>query len=107
MMEDATNLLPLEGLCVLIGSLEPCQTQLARRADTASVQLTAATLRANIPNGSALPDGQLAVKVIAFIKGKRLPMKLRPAGVGEVELCEELEDGIEYRLSAEGRPAIE
>ena len=106
-MEDAAGSLPLEGLCILIGALGPCQTQASRRVETSSVQLTAATIRMNIPNGQTLSDGQLAVKVIAFVKGKRLPVQLRPAGVGEVELREELEDGIEYRRSDEGRRAIE
>ena len=106
-MEDAAGSLPLEGLCILIGALGPCQTQASRRVETSSVQLTAATILMNIPNGQALSDGQLAVKVIAFVKGKRLPVQLRPAGVGEVELREELENGIEYRRSDEGRRAIE
>ena len=71
------------------------------------MQLVAATLRACIPNGPSLSDGQLSIRIIPFLRSKRLPVQLRPAGVLELDLREELEDGIEYRLSDEGRKAVE
>ena len=106
-MEAPTHSLPLEGMCLLIGALGPCQVQAARRLETASVQLVAATIRASIPNGPSLSNGQLAIRIIPFLRSKRLPVQLRPAGVIEQDLREELEDGIEYRQSDEGRKAVE
>ena len=49
----------------------------------------------------------LAVKVSAFFKSKLLPYQLRGVGVSEDELREELEDGIEYKQSDQGKLAIE
>lgn len=110
-MEVPAAPLPLEGLALLAGALGPCQTQAARRVETSSVQLTASTIRVTLSAFGAaalgLSDGQLALRVITFAKNKRLPVQLRPAGVLELELREEFEDGIEYRRSDDGRKAIE
>ena len=85
------------------------QTQLAqaaRRVETSTVQLTAATLRLHLA-ATAPTDGLLAIKVVPFFKSKLLPFQLRCIGVTEVELREELEDGIEYKRSDQGKLAIE
>ena len=90
----------------MVGSLGPCLTQAARRAETATVQLTSATLRLHLA-ATAPTDGLLAVKIIPFLKAKLLPFQLRSWGVTEAELREDLEDGIEYKRSDQGKLAIE
>ena len=45
----------------------------------------------------------MANKVASFYKTRLLPLALRATVAGETELREELEDGIEYKLSAEGK----
>ena len=42
-----------------------------------------------------------------FYKTRLLPFALRATTAGETELREEFEDGIEYKLSAEGKLRIE
>ena len=49
----------------------------------------------------------MANKVAGFYKTRLLPLALRATIAGETELREELEDGIEYKLSAEGKLRIE
>ena len=70
------------------------------------MQLTASTLRLHLA-ATAPIDGLLAVKVAPFFKAKLLPYQLRGSGVSEAELREELEDGIEYKRSDQGKLAIE
>ena len=105
-VEDPAAPLPLGLLGAIIGALGPCLTQAARRVETSTVQLTASTLRLHLA-ATAPTDGLLAVKVAPFFKAKLLPYQLRGAGVSEVELREELEDGIEYKRSDQGKLAIE
>ena len=105
-VEEAAAPLPLGLLGAVVGALGPCLTQAARRIETATVQLTAATLRLHLA-ATAPTDGLLAVKVVPFFKSKLLPFQLRSTGVTEVELREELEDGIEYKRSDQGKLAIE
>ena len=105
-VEEPTALLPLGLLCAIVGALGPCLTQAARRVETSTVQLTAATLRLHLAH-TAPTDGLLAIKVVPFFKSKLLPFQLRCIGVTEVELREELEDGIEYKRSDQGKLAIE
>ena len=49
----------------------------------------------------------MADQVAGFYKTRLLPVALRATTAGETELREELEDGIEYNLSAEGKLRIE
>ena len=70
------------------------------------MQLTAAILRLHLAV-AAPTDGLLSVKVISFFKSKLLPFQLRSHGVTEIELREDLEDGIEYKSSNQGKLAIE
>ena len=105
-VEEPTAPLPLGLLCAIVGALGPCLTQAARRVETSTVQLTAATLRLHLAH-TAPTDGLLAIKVVPFFKSKLLPFQLRCIGVTEVELREELEDGIEYKRSDQGKLAIE
>ena len=69
------------------------------------MQLTASTLRTHL--GPALADGPLAMKVASFVKLKMLPYQIRNPGVTEVERREDLEDGIEYKASDQGKQNIE
>ena len=105
-VEEPAAPLPLGVLCALVGALGPCLTQAARRVETSTVQLTASTLRLHLA-ATASTDGLLAVKVVPFFKSKLLPFQLRCVGVTETELREELEDGIEYKRSDQGKVAIE
>ena len=70
------------------------------------MQLTTSTLRIHLAS-TAPTDGLLAVKVAPFFKSKQLPFQLRGFGVTETELREELEDGIEYKRSDQGKLAVE
>ena len=99
-LEEPFAQLPLGLLSDIIGTLGPCLTQEARCRESSTVQLTAATLRSHIANFAGH-------KLAGFYKTKLLPPALRAAVAGETELREELEDGIEYRLSAEGKLRIE
>ena len=105
-VEEPATPLPLGLLCTIVGALGPCLTQAARRVETSTVQLTAATLRLHLAP-TASTDALLAVKVASFFRAKLLPFPLRCVGVTEVELREELEDGIEYKRSDQGKVAIE
>ena len=105
-VEEPAAPLPLGLLCTIIGSLGPCLTQASRRTETSTVQLTTSTLRIHLA-ATAPTDGLLAVKVAPFFKSKQLPLQLRGCGVTETELREELEDGIEYKRSDQGKRAIE
>ena len=105
-VEEPAAPLPLGLLCTIIGSLGPCLTQASRRAETSTVQLTTSTLRIHLA-ATAPTDGLLAVKVAPFFKSKQLPFQLRGLGVTETELREELEDGIEYKRSDQGKLAVE
>ena len=69
------------------------------------MQLTASTIRLHLA-ATAPSDGLFAVKVAPFFKSKLLPLQLRGVGVTEAELREELEDGIEYKRSDQGKLAI-
>ena len=105
-VEDPAAPLPLGLLGAIVGSLGPSLTQASRRAETSTVQLTAATLRIHLAS-TAPTDGLLAVKVAPFFRAKQLPFQLRGLGVSETELREELEDGIEYKRSDQGKLAVE
>ena len=105
-VEEPAAPLPLGLLSIIVGALGPCLTQAARRVETSTVQLTAATLRLHLA-ATASTDALMAVKVASFFKAKQLPYQLRSVGVTEGELREELEDGIEYKRSDQGRLAIE
>jgi hypothetical protein len=105
-VEEPAAPLPLGLLCAIVGSLGPSLTQASRRVETSTVQLTAATLRIHLAS-TASTDGLLAVKVAPFFKAKQLPFQLRNLGVSETELREELEDGIEYKRSDQGKLAVE
>ena len=105
-VEEPAAPLPLGLLCTIIGSLGPCLTQASRRTETSTVQLTTSTLRIHLA-ATAPTDGLLAVKVAPFFRSKQLPFQLRGLGVTETELREELEDGIEYKRSDQGKLAIE
>lgn len=105
-VEEPAAPLPLGLLSTIVGALGPCLTQTSRRAEIATVQLTAATLRLHLA-ATATTDALLAVKVGPFFKSKLLPYQLRGVGVTESELREELEDGIEYKRSDQGKSAIE
>ena len=105
-VEDASSPLPLGLLAAIVGALGPCLTQASRRAETATVQLTAATLRLHLAP-TAPTDALLARKTPPFVKAKLLPHPLRSHGVAEEDLREELEDGIEYKSSNQGRLAVE
>ena len=105
-VEEPAAPLPLGLLCAIVGSLGPCLTQASRRAETSTVQLTASTLRIHLAS-TAPTDGLLAVKVAPFFKSKQLPFQHRGLGVTETELREELEDGIEYKRSDQGKLAVE
>ena len=105
-VEEPTAPFPFGLLCSIVGALGPCLTQAARRVETSTVQLTAATLRLHLA-ATAPTDGLLAIKVVPFFKSKLLPFQLRCIGVTEIELREELEDGIEYKRSDQGKLAIE
>ena len=105
-LEEPSAQLPLGLLCGIVGSLGPCLTQAARRRELSTVQLTAATLRLHLAP-VAPSDALMANKVAGFYKTRLLPLALRATIAGETELREELEDGIEYKLSAEGKLRIE
>ena len=105
-VEEPAAPLPLGLLCAIVGALGPSLTQASRRAETSTVQLTASTLRIHLAS-TAPTDGLLAVKVAPFFKSKQLPYQLRGLGVTETELREELEDGIEYNRSDQGKLAVE
>ena len=105
-LEEPSAQLPLGLLCGIVGSLGPCLTQAARRRELSTVQLTAATLRLHLAP-VAPSDALMANKVASFYKTRLLPLALRATIAGETELREELEDGIEYKLSAEGKLRIE
>ena len=105
-VEEPAARLPLGLFCTIVASIGPCLTQAARRVETSSVQLTASTLRIHLA-GTARTDGQLAMKVASFVKLKMLPYQIRNPGVSEVERREDLEDGIEYKNSDQGRQSIE
>ena len=47
------------------------------------------------------------MKVASFVKLKMLPYQIRNPGVTEVERREDLEDGIEYKASDQGKQNIE
>jgi hypothetical protein len=104
-VEEPATRLPLGLFCTIVASIGPCLTQAARREETSSVQLTASTLRTHL--GPALADGPLAMKVASFVKLKMLPYQIRNPGVTEVERREDLEDGIEYKGSDQGKQNIE
>ena len=99
-LEESSAQFPLGLLCDIVGTLGPCLTQAARRQERSTVQLTAATLRRHIANFAGH-------KLAGFYKTRLLPPALRATVAGETELREELEDGIEYKLSAEGKLRIE
>lgn len=104
-VEEPAAWLPLGLFCTIVASIGPCLTQAARRVETSSVQLTASTLRTHL--GSDLADGPLAMKVASFVKLKMLPYQIRNPGVTEVERREDIEDGIEYKASDQGKQNIE
>ena len=47
------------------------------------------------------------MRAASSLPSQRLPFPLQSVGVGEVELREEYEDGVEYNKSADGRRLIE
>ena len=105
MLAAAPSALPFQAVSVVVGALGACLTQAARQLEISTVQLVAATIRqAHVPPP---PDAQLAVRVGPFFLSNRLPFQLRAIGVGETDLLEEFEDGVEYAKGTSGRRAIE
>ena len=108
---DPPTLDAVPSRCVYITGvtwLPDCLTQAARQSENSSVRLIADSLRASYGNVVPLPsDGALAVYATKLLPNQRLPFPLQATGVGETELREEYEDGLEYNKSADGRRAIE
>ena len=65
--EEPTSPLPLGLLAAIVGALGPCATQASRREETATVQLTAATVRLHLAP-TAPTDALLAIKTAPFFK---------------------------------------
>ena len=106
-LEDPAATCPFLPVCTMVGILGPCLTQLARQSEVSSVRLVADGFRALQPAAPPPSDGALAMRAAAFIPNQRLPFPLQAIGVGELELREEYEDGVEYNKSADGRRLIE
>ena len=104
-IENRSSPCPLEILTVLVGAIGSCLTQVSRRDETSSVQLVAESLRNLL--GAAASDGALATRAPAQILSRRLPSQFRASGVGETQLREDLEDGVDYHRSSDGRRAVE
>ena len=105
-VEEPAAPLPLSLFNTIVASVGPCLTQAARRVEASSVQLTASTLRVYLAS-TACTDVQLAAKVASFVKQKMLPHQIHSPGVSEAERREDLEDGIKYQSSNQGRRSIE
>ena len=106
-LEKATASCPFLPACTVVGILGPCLTQLARQSEISSVRLAADGFRALQPAAPLPTDGALAMRAASFLPSQRLPFPLQAVGVGESELREEYEDGVEYNKSADGRRLIE
>ena len=105
-VEEPMALLPLSLFSTIVAFVGPCLTQAARRTGGSSVQLAASILRVHLA-GTACTDAQLAARVAPFVKQKMLPPQIRNLGASEGERREDLEDGIEYHGSSQGRQSIE
>ena len=84
-VDDASSPLPLGLLAAIVGALGPCSTQASRRAETSTVQLTAATLRLHLAP-TAPTDALLAIKTAPFFKAK-LPPARGPPGPNGLRPC--------------------
>ena len=105
-VEEPMALLPLSLFSTIVAFVGPCLTQAARRTGASSVQLAASILRVHLAS-TACTDAQLAAKVAPFVKQRMLPHQIHNLGASEGERREDLEDGIEYHSSSQGRQSIE
>ena len=107
-LDDAGAGAPWELLALIIGALGACHTQAARQAETAQVQIVGQMIVAN-NHSFAASDATLAARVKPFFAEliADFPLDLMSPGVTEVELCEELQDRIQFNLSEHGRSIVE
>ena len=107
-LDDSGADAPWELLALIVGALGACHTQAARQAETAQVQIVGQMFVAN-NHTFAAADAGLAARVKPFFAELTadFPLDLMAPGVTEVELCEELQDRIQFNLSEHGRSIVE
>ena len=98
-LDDSGADAPWELLALVVGALGACQTQAARQSETAQVQIVSQMFVAN-NHTFAASDAGLAARVKPFFSELTadFPLDLMAPGVTEVELCEELQDRIQFNL---------